>query len=194
VLAYPINLEAFARGTQSPDFDPDCVLADTVSAAHPSCAAEMTEAYRAISSASALILDGGGEVMRPRVKPAPSRQRTHDLEQAYSSIVRAIDAANYLVANAGATIRERGVWHYSRAALHGIMDYLAAAQSHGHDRQARSSDAVGRIGAALLDLRASASAVGDTWASWDLDWISDHWLNSLRRRFDDTPPSGQDKN
>lgn len=96
VLAYPVNLEAFARGTRSPGFDPDRVLADTVSAAHPACASAMGAAYRAIADASAFILNGGGEVMRPRFPP--SAQRVRDLRIAHESITRAIAAANHLVA------------------------------------------------------------------------------------------------
>ncbi len=76
VLAYPVNLEAFARGTQSPDFDPDETLADVAAQRHPRCAPAMTAAYRALARASRLILEGGGAVMRPPLD-SPAACRTY---------------------------------------------------------------------------------------------------------------------
>ena len=195
VLAYPVNLEAFARATHSPSFEPDRVLADSVTATHPQCATEMIEVYRAISRASALILDGGGETMRPRLKPMPSHQRILDLEQAHSSITRALAAADVLIAKTKDTLAasQRDVWHYSREAIGGIIEYVGAARENGADRQDRARRAVDRIGAALVTLRAAGPASGNTWARWDLEWISDLWLNALRRRFDDAAGIASDK-
>jgi hypothetical protein len=195
VLAYPVNLEAFARGTHSPNFEPDRVLADSVTATHPQCASEMVEIYRAISRASALILDGGGEMMRPRLQPTPSRRRILELEQAHSSITRALAAADTLLAKTKDTLAasQRDVWHYSREAIGGIIEYVTAARENGVDRQDRARRAVDKIGASLVTLRAAGPAAGNTWASWDLEWISDLWLDALRRRFDDAAGIASDK-
>ncbi len=193
VLAYPVNLEAFARGTRSPDFDPDHVLADTVAATHPACVSEMADAYRAIARASALILDGGGEVMRPRLPPPT--QKVHDLKSAHASITRAIAAADHIVARAdrALAVPERDVWHYSREVVSGIADYIEAVSEHGAERHARADTAIGRIGSSLARLRASAPAIGDTWASWDLEWISENWLNAMRRRFSEAAAADREK-
>jgi hypothetical protein len=89
VLAYPVNLEAFARGTQSPDFDPDTTLADVAAQRHPQCAPAMAVAYRAIARASVLILDGGGDVMRP----SPDLFASAALDVVRPSLLRAAPAS-----------------------------------------------------------------------------------------------------
>ncbi|HXZ89170.1 MAG TPA: DUF4838 domain-containing protein [Candidatus Binataceae bacterium] len=193
VLAYPVNLEAFARGTRSFAFDPDRLLADTVAALHPACASAMADAYRAIADASALILNGGGEVMRPRLPPPA--QRLRDLKIAHDSVTRAVAAADHLVAAADRAfaIPERDIWHYGREVVSGITDYVAVLGENGAERRAGADTAIARIGAALAELRASAPAKGDTWASWDLEWISGIWLSALRRRFGEAAATDREK-
>jgi len=57
VMAYPVNLEAFVRGSRDPDFEPDTTLVDVSVGRHPRCAPEMAAAYRAVERASKLCLD-----------------------------------------------------------------------------------------------------------------------------------------
>src|SRR4029077_3385833 len=45
-MAYPVNLEAFVRGTRSIGFDPGDTLADCAAARHPKAAEAMAKAYR----------------------------------------------------------------------------------------------------------------------------------------------------
>ncbi len=194
VISYPVNLAAFARGTRSPDFDPDRVLTDSVAALYPACAPRMAQAYRAIADASRLILDGGGDVMRPWLKSGPIAQRLRDLRLAHSSICRAVDAADHLVASAGAAVAaaERSVWHYSREVVSGIAEYLKTMEESGPEQPLRVDNAIRQIGAALDGLRASGPSAGDTWACWDTEWIGEIWVSALRRRFDEPGENGQE--
>src|SRR5260370_25460760 len=57
VMAYPVNLEAFVRGSVGPDFEPAATLVDTAGGRPPRCHPQMTAAYRAIERASNLCLD-----------------------------------------------------------------------------------------------------------------------------------------
>src|SRR5271156_1886561 len=59
LLAYPVNVNAFARGTRALDFDPEATLADTAAERHPACAPAMAEAYRLIERASLKVLSYG---------------------------------------------------------------------------------------------------------------------------------------
>jgi hypothetical protein len=187
-LAYPINLEAFARGTRSPDFEPGQVIADTAAERYPTCAGEMAEAYRAIARASLLILDDGGDVMRPKLKAHGSHSRVHDLRNARAEITRAIQAADNIVESVGDRFAraERDTWHYSREIVNGIAAYIEAAEKRGPEGLRRGDIAVKKIGDAINALRTSAPTAGDTWAAYDLEWIGDAWVKALRRRFSDT--------
>ena len=79
---------------------------------------------------------------------------------------------------------EREIWHYSREVVSGIAAYLAATAASGTERGRRSEAAIASIGGALHRLRDFAPGVHDTWAAWDLEWITDRWLKALRNRFD----------
>jgi hypothetical protein len=190
-LAYPINLETFARGSRNPDFEPEPVLADITRELHPACDMRMADAYRAIAWASSLILDGGG-VMRPALpggRQALSRQtRLARLQAAVNEITTGIEAGDVIVAAAGSQLcqLERIVWEYSREVVSGIRDYLAAAETDGRERHRAIEAALTRIAYAIEQLRAAAPDAGDTWAAYDLEWIRDFWLQALRWRFDES--------
>jgi hypothetical protein len=188
-ITCPVNLEAFARGTRNPDFEPEHVLADTATAIHPACGSEMAAAYRAIARASSLILDGGGDMMRPKL-PAGGQRPYHQarlvrLQSAARQIAAAIEAADAIVAGARDDLRrfERTTWHYSREVVSGIHDYLAAADAPGMECNARADAAIERLASAVEQLRAAAPTAADTWAAYDLEWIRDIWLKGLKRRF-----------
>ncbi len=187
VLAYPVNLEAFARGTQSPDFDPDATLADVAARRHPRCAPAMTAAYRAIARASMLVLDGGGDVMRPSLNsPAPT-ERIRQLRAARDLFDDACAAADMVLGDArdDLTAAERAVWHYGREVVHGIADYVAAAGITGEERGARGEAAIGRIGEAITQVRGIDLPLKGTWGAYDIEWVRDRWMAVLRRRFGD---------
>jgi Domain of unknown function (DUF4838) len=190
-IAYPTNLEAFARGTRSPDFDPGTVMADTVAALHPACGPEMVDAYRAIARASLLILNSGGDVLQPEVNAGdPSaelsrRSRPVRLREAVQEIANAIEAADAIVdATFGdLTSFERSTWHYSREVVNGIYDYLIAADAPRSEQRSRVDGAIRRLATATEQLRAAAPAAADTWAAYDLEWASEMWLKRLKRHF-----------
>jgi hypothetical protein len=183
-IAYPVNLEAFARGTRSPDFEPEHLVADTAAERYPTCRGEMAESYRAIARASLLILDNGGDVMRPRLKARGAHSRLHDLQQARAEIIRAIEGADHIVASVGDRFAsaERDTWHYSREVVTGIVAYIEAADESS---PRRGDIAIKKIGDAINAMRMIAPEAGDTWAAYDLEWIGDIWLKALRRRFSD---------
>lgn len=189
-VAYPVNLETFARGSRNPDFEPEPVLADTAHELHRACGGRMASAYRAIARASSLFLDGGGDVMRPKLPGGRQAllqpNRLTRLREAVSEITSAIEAADAIVAAAGDDLSrfERIVWHYSREVVSGIYDYLVAADVDRRERHRAADAAITRIAAAIEQLRAAAPDAHDTWAAYDLEWIRDIWLQALRRRFD----------
>jgi len=200
VLAYPVNLEAFARGTQSPDFAPDATLADVAAQRHPRCAPAMSSAYRAIARASALILDGGGDVMRPALYSAasaatdaarppfiPPAERIGQLRAARDILDDACAAAEHVLGGARdeLTIAERAVWQYGREVVHGIADYIAAAGIAGDGRRASGDAAIGRIADAITHVRGLDPSLKGTWGAYDIEWVRDIWMNALRRRFGD---------
>ena len=187
-LAYPVNLETFARATRSPDFEPEDTLADIAAALHPGCGFEMTEAYRAIARASALILNGGGELMRPQIRPAAPRERLRELKRAHGEITRALGAADRIAAPAREALGtfERDVWIYSRDVISGIAELIESSAETGAERGRRGGAAIKAIGDALERLHSIGPAARDTWANWDLEWMREIWLNALRRRFDET--------
>jgi Domain of unknown function (DUF4838) len=203
VLAYPVNLEAFARATQSPDFDPDASLADVAAQRHPRCAAEMTTAYRALARASALILNGGGDVMRPALTsppPDPSgglpplaaraagaarEYRVRDLRRARDILGDACAAADHILGGArdDLSVAERSLWQYGREVAHGIADYVEAAALTGDERGKRGESAINRISEAVTHIRGIDLPTKGTWGAYDIEWVCDIWLKALHRRF-----------
>lgn len=185
VLAYPVNLETFARATRSPDFDAGLTAFDFAAARHPACAAEMADAYRAIARASAWILDGGGDVMRPKLGAANRLARIAALRQAHGDFTRAIEAADHAIARGGLDAPgEREVWRYSRAMVAGVREYLAACDDAQNPIGGRDA-AIGAIGDAIDRFRSAAGSFNDIWGACDAEWIRGIWLDKLRRRFDE---------
>ncbi len=188
MLAYPVNLEVFARATHALDFDPDAVLADVAMRRHPRCAPEMTAAYRALANASALLLDGGGAVMRPPLAPAASPQaRAHDLRRARELLDDACAAADHILGDARDTlaVAERALWQYSREVADGLAGYIEAAALTGAERRQRGAAAISQIAAAVAHVRGIDLPLKGTWGAYDIEWVRDLWMSALRRRFGD---------
>jgi hypothetical protein len=183
-IAYPVNLEAFARATRSPDFEPGQTIADLAATRHPACAAEMADAYRAIARASALILDGGGDLMRPR-KAIRRATRIAALKLAYDDFTRAIEAADHAIGSGDFEPGEGEVWRYSRAITGGIREYLAAGEETKETRVQKRDAAINAIADAIDRFRAASGSINNIWGACDLEWIRGIWLDALRRRFDE---------
>jgi hypothetical protein len=185
VLAYPVNLEAFARATHSPDFDPDATIADVAAQRHPQCASTMTAAYRSIARASALILDRGGEVMRPPLDASGAASRIRDLRLVHDILGEACAAADHILGKVRdeLTLAERAIWQYGREVVHGIADYIEAASFDGDERRRRGKRAIAVIGEAIAHLRGIDLPLKGTWGAYDIEWVREIWLTALRRRF-----------
>jgi Domain of unknown function (DUF4838) len=187
VLAYPVNLEAFARAAQSPDFDPDATLADVAAQLHPQCAPAMTAAYREIARASSLILEGGGDVMRPPLNSLAPAERIRELRAARDILDDACAAADMVLGDARdeLTTAERAIWQYGREVVDGIADYIAGAGLTGDERRRRGEAAISQIGEAITHVRGIDLPLKGTWGAHDIEWMRDIWLAALRRPFGD---------
>jgi hypothetical protein len=187
VLAYPVNLEAFARATRSPDFDPEATLADVAAQRHPRCSAAMTAAYRSIARASALILEGGGDVMQPPLDTAPlvPTGRARNLRRARDLLDEARAATGHILGDARdqLSVAERAIWQYGREVVNGVADYIEAAGETGDERRRRGAAAISQIGDAITHVRGIDLALRGTWGAYDVEWARDIWLAALRRRF-----------
>lgn len=185
MLAYPVNLEAFARATQSPDFDPELVVADVAARRHPRCAAAMAAAYRAVARASALILDRGGDVMRPALDAPGPAARINDLRAARSILDEAVAASDAILAGASdeLTVAERALWQYGAEVVNGIAGYIEAAALAGAERRLRGEAAIAQIAEAVVHVRGIETAHKGTWGAYDIEWVREIWMAALRRRF-----------
>lgn len=188
-LAYPVNLESFVRGTQSPDFVPDEMIAATAKQLHPQCAPEMAEAYRAIAEASAVILDNGGDVMSPKAGRGVAGLGSARREALFATIDRAIGAAEYIVRSGGDALAagEGNLWRYNRQAVSGIMKYLAAFEAAATDRIQLGETALAEVGSAVEAIHEIEANLKGTWGTYDIAWTQPIWLERMRRRLRETP-------
>ena len=180
VMAYPVNLGAFVRGSINPDFDPDAAFIDTAAGRHPQCFQEMAAAYRAVERASKLVLDYA-DVMRPFMPTRMAARKRVELARAADSFNEAIAATSSDTALAGA---EKELWIYSRDVAAGLSDYLAARNDHGRERVARGDAAIMKLTSAIDHIRKIDPSIKGTWGAYDLEWMRELWLSSLRRSLD----------
>jgi hypothetical protein len=180
LLAYPVNLETFVRCATTVGFDPALALEQTARGRHPACATSCRDAYRAIADASALVLDYA-DVMRPPPEPARAPRKRVELARAAECFRRASDAADAILRSSEEPLvrGERQLWRYSVEVLESIVDYLAA--KGGRDRARRGEAAIKRIADAIEQIRAIDQRLKGTWGTYDLEWIRELWLNTLRR-------------
>lgn len=185
LLAYPVNLEAFVRGARSIGFAPETAFADVAAGLHPACAGEMAGAYRALTRASALILDTGGDVMRPALGRADAAERVAALRAAGEILGQAIAAADAIASAAADRLgaAERAVWQYGREVVHGLADYIAAAADRGPDRARRGDAAIARVADAVIHVRNADGRLKGTWGAHDIEWVREIWLAALLRKF-----------
>jgi len=184
-LAYPVNLEAFTRGTRSPGFDPDRMIADTAAQLHPRCAPAMAEAYRAIAQASATILENGGDVLRPRPGRGLAGLSSGRREQLFAQLERASAAAEQVFASSAGAMAagERGVWQYSRKVVGGITAYLAAIEDGGSDRMRRGEAAIKSVAEAVSAIHGIEPGLKGSWGACDIERVRAIGLEAMRRRL-----------
>ena len=191
VLAYPVNLEAFVRGSRDPAFEPDATLRDTAAGRHPRCAAEMSAAYRAVGRASKLCLDYA-DVMHPAMPPEKAARKRRELREAALTFSEALAAADEIASSADARLAdaEKNLWRYSSDVLAGLSDYLGALEQTGIHRQAWGAAAITKITDAIGRIREIDLEIKGTWGAYDLEWIREMWLRALQRGLDgDSKPA-----
>lgn len=132
VLAYPVNLLAFARASRSLEFDPPATLADAAAERHPACSAEMASAYRAIEQAAQAALTWG-DVMKPPAAGAGAARGAARLRAAAGAIRRAVQAADHILAALDSPLvaAERELWRYGVESAQGLAEYLEALEPGG---------------------------------------------------------------
>ncbi|MGH7813471.1 MAG: DUF4838 domain-containing protein [Candidatus Binataceae bacterium] len=188
-LAYPVNLETFARAACDPDFDGETANDDAAAGRHPACASEMAAAYRTIERASRLVLDYA-DVMRPVIPPERAPRKAKELREAVTLFNEAIAAADAVKSSlAGA---EREMWRYSAGVLAAIADYIGARADTGADRRERGAAAIEKIASAISAIRAIEPEFKGAWGAYDLEWIRELWLEAMRRGLDSSAESAQE--
>ena len=186
LLAYPVNLETFVCCATNVGSDPALALAKTARGRHPACASSARDAYRAIADASAMVLDYA-DVMRPPLEPGKAPRKRVEIARAAECFRRACDAADAILrSNQEPLVRgERQLWSYSAEVLASLVDYLAAKGSRARDRVQRGEAAIKKIAVAIEQIRAIDRRLKGTWGAYDLEWIRELWLNTLRRGLKD---------
>jgi hypothetical protein len=184
-MAYPVNLEAFVRGSRDPNFEPDTTLVDISAGRHPRCAPEMAAAYRAVERASKLCLDYA-DVMHPVVPPEKAVRKRNELREAALTFNEAIAAADQIAQSMDTPLAdaEKNLWRYSSDVLAGLSDYLGALEEAGAHRRIRGESAIAKVAAAIARIRAIDPEIKGTWGAYDLEWIRELWLSTLARGLD----------
>jgi uncharacterized protein DUF4838 len=188
VLAYPVNLNAFVRGTRSPDFEPEAALADTAAERHPACAGQMAEAYRAIERASVKVLSYA-DVMCPQMPAEKAKTKQSELKEAVTLIRGAIEAADRIVQETAAPLAgaERELWEYGAEVLDALANYLGAKALSGAERMRMGEAAIDRVDKAAEHIRAIDPAIKGTWGAYDFEWIRERWLDALKKTLQEGP-------
>jgi hypothetical protein len=183
-MAYPVNLEAFVRGSQDAAFDPDAALVETADGRHPRYAPEMTAAYRAIERASKLCLDYA-DVMYPVMSPQRAARKRVELREAALTFDEAIAAADLIASSPESRLAhaEKDLWRYSSDVLAGLSDYLGALEQTGSDRRKSGEAAIARVTAAIARIREIDLDIKGTWGAYDLEWLRELWIRALNRRL-----------
>ncbi len=182
VMAYPVNLEAFVRGSVNPALDPGATLVETASGRYPRYVPEMTAAYRAVERASKLCLDYG-DVMSPLTPSDKTARKRGELQEAALTFNEAIAAADQIASSADTRLAdaEKELWRYSSDVLAGLSDYLGALQQTGVHRQIWGAAAITRVTDAIAHIRAIDPETKGTWGAYDLEWIREIWIRTLQR-------------
>jgi hypothetical protein len=182
-LAYPVNLEAFVRGTSSLDFDPEASLTAAAAGRHPDCTAQFTDAYRAIARATKLVLDYSDVMSPARIVGATRDRKREEMTKAAAIFDDAVNAADSIIPATRSPLAdgEKDLWRYSRDVLSAMSDYLAVLQSSSGDRTARGEAVLARIAAAAEHVHRMELPIKGTWGAYDLEWIREMWLRGMRR-------------
>ncbi len=187
VLAYPVNLEAFVRGTMSPKFSAAQVIDDCAASRHPKDAEALGKAYRGLERAARLLLDYA-DVMRPyKMTPQKAATKKPQILRAITQFEHAAKIAADAKAKHGDALAgaEADLWNYSVEALSGIGDYIRARTEKGIVRHTLGDGAVALVATAIEHIHHIKPPIKGTWGAYDLEWIRELWLDGLRKNLSD---------
>jgi len=190
VLAYPTNLETFARATRSLELEPPPPAERAAMWRHPEHVDEMAEAYRIVERASKLVLTYG-DVMRPFGIGDASPASPADIRAAAALMVRAAAAAAAIAGEHRDSMAtaERDQWRFSGETLTALADYISARARPDYSGRADGLAAVGRIEVALDILRSADAEWKGTWGRYDVERFHKVWIEGLRRRLEPPAPA-----
>ncbi len=140
----------------------------------------MAASYRAIERASKLVLDYA-DVMRPFMPPKMAARKRVELARAADTFNEAIAATSSDTPLADA---EKELWRFSRDVAAGLSDYLAAHNESGGERVVRGEATIAKLDSAIDHIRKIDPSIKGTWGAYDLEWMRELWLSSLRRGLD----------
>jgi hypothetical protein len=187
-LAYPVNLECFARGTRDASFDGIAAMTDCAAMRHRTNESRMPDAYRAVARASRMVLDYA-DVMRP-YKIAPAKRASKSLELvAASALFNQAASAAHAIEDSLLARSERSLWRYSAEVLSGLAKYLDAMTSDGASRAAAGAEAIAQIERAIGYVHEIDAELKGTWGTYDFERFRDIWLFGLRRALESADPA-----
>ena len=117
----------------------------------------------------------------PRQKAARKRI---ELARAADTFNEAIAAADRISPTTSLANAEKELWRYSRDVLAGLSDYLRARDDRTEGRVARGESAIVKLTSAIDHIRKIDPNIKGTWGAYDLEWMRELWLSSLRRGLD----------
>jgi hypothetical protein len=185
VLAYPVNLEAFVRGTRAPKFSVNGVLDDTAASRHPKDAEALGKAYRGVQKAAALVLDYA-DVMGPyKMTLQKAAAKKPQIIKAITQFEHAVRIASQVKAKHADALAsaEEDLWNYSLEVLSGIGDYIRAREEKGIVRHTLGDGAVALVATAIEHIHHIDPAIKGTWGAYDIEWLRELWLDGLRKNL-----------
>ena len=185
VLAYPVNLEAFVRGTRAPKLSVSGVLDDCAASRHPKDAEALGKAYRGVEKAAALVLDYA-DVMRPyTMTPQKAAMKKPLMVKAVTQFDHAMKIAKHAREKHGDALAgaEEDLWNYSLEVMSGIGDYIRAREEKGIVRHTLGDGAVALVATAIEHIHHINAEIKGTWGAYDLEWIRELWLDGLRKNL-----------
>ncbi|HLI78791.1 MAG TPA: DUF4838 domain-containing protein [Candidatus Binataceae bacterium] len=184
-LAYPVNLEAFVRGTREPKFSVSGVVEDCAANRHPKAADALGKAYRAVEKAAAMVLDYADVMCPYKMKPEQAAAKKPQIVKAFTQFEHAVEIARHAKEKHGDALAgaEEELWSYSFEVMSGIGDYLRAQQEQGIVKHTLGQGAIAQIAGAIEHIHRIDANLKGTWGSYDLDWMREHWLDGLRKNL-----------
>jgi hypothetical protein len=183
VLAYPVNLEAFVRGTRAPKFSVTGVFDDCAANRHPKDAEALGKAYRNLEKAAALVLDYA-DVMHPyKMTPQKAALKKPQIVKAVTQFDHAMKIAKRAHEKHGDALAgaEAELWEYNVEVLSGIGDFIRARTEKGIVRHTLGDGAVALVATAIEHIRQIDPAVKGTWGAYDLEWLREIWVDGFRK-------------